>query len=236
MYDREFECADITEEELTLITSRLLESLKGVINSWPRTRRIVSCDPDASINGDECVIYAMENYKVIDEDIFHERDTDKIAFRIDLMCEKHDIPDCIVDSIGVGKGVYDQLVKKKNRRVRGFDSRERAYDPKRFLNGRAEAWWYTMGLMMEKKVSYPEDIMLRQDLTAVRVEPDKSRLQLENKVLGTKKRLGRSPDRGDTFVMGVYGSQMVPDVELYQTEDERQSEMAESYTVESAFG
>lgn len=237
LYDQEYECADITDEELTLITSMLMESLKGTKRVDKDIRRIVSCDPDCSLSGDECVIYAFENKKVIDEDIFHERDTDKTAFRVDLMCQKHETYNAIVDGIGVGRGVHDQLAKKHYLNVQRFDSREKATDDKRFFNKRSESWWYVMEQMMEKQVDYPGSMLLRQDLSSVRVKPTSKRIQLELK-LDTKKRLGRSPDRGDTFVMGIYGQQYVePDI-IHETqgyfESERQeSELAGSYEIKS---
>ena len=208
LYEQEFECAYITDEEMTLITSRMLDNLRGIHRSHPETRQIISCDPDCSIAGDECVIYAFENEKIIDEDIFHERDSDKIAFRCDLMSEKHQIPNIVVDRIGVGGGVYDQLCKKRHLNVQGFDSRERAANPTRFFNKRAEAWWYVMEQVIEKQIDYPDDLFLRQDLASVHVKPASKRLQLELK-LDTKKRLGRSPDRGDAFIMGIDGLQYV---------------------------
>jgi hypothetical protein len=204
LYEQEFECADITDEEMVLITSRMLEELSHVVHYSPAKKKIVSCDPDCSIAGDECVIYAFENNKVIDEDIFHERDTDKIAFRVDLMCDKHDTPDVIVDSIGVGAGVYSRLLSKKNRNVQSFDSRESAANSDRFENRRAEAWWTVMEKIVNKEADYPEDLTLRQDLTSVRLKPAAKKIQLELKT-DTKRRLGRSPDRGDAFVMGLYG-------------------------------
>ena len=235
LYDQEFECADITDEELTLITSLLMESLKGVIRSDPTVKHIVSCDPDCSLSGDECVIYAFENTKVIDEDIFHERDTDKIAFRADQMCQKHGINNAIVDGIGIGRGVHDQLAKKHYLNVQRFDSRETAIEDKRFFNVRAEAVWYVMKQMQDKKVDYPEDMMLRQDLSSIRVRPASKRIQLELK-LDTKKRLGRSPDRGDAYVMGIYGQQYIePTVDHRGLEwgKEDDKDAAKRYAIES---
>jgi hypothetical protein len=187
-----------------------MESLKGVIRSNTEVKHIVSCDPDCSLGGDECVVYAFENTKILPdgEDVFHERDTDKIAFRVDQMCQKHEINNVIVDGIGVGEGVYSSLSKKRYLNVQRFDSREKATDSNKFFNKRAEAIWYVMKQMQDKKVDYPDDLMLRQDLSSVRVRPGSKRIQLELKV-DTKKRLGRSPDRGDAYIMGIYGQRYV---------------------------
>lgn len=237
LYDQEFECADITDEELTLITSLLMESLKGAKRVDKDVRRIVSCDPDCSISGDECVIYVFENTKIIDEDIFHERDPGKIAFRVDMMCEKHSTPNIIVDNIGVGEGVHSPLARKSNRNVQRFDAREKASDSNRFYNKKAEALWYVMEQMQEKKVIYPESLLLRQDLSSVRVKSSSKRIQLEPKI-DTKKRLGRSPDRGDAYLMGIYGQRYVEPEKIFEGQGyfpdrQEEFELAGSYTIES---
>jgi len=208
LYDREFECSDITDEEYTLITSKALDELRNICIVFPDTKDIVSCDPDASLGGDECAIKYFKNYREVDESVFHEKDTTKIAFKIELMCRKHKCNNIIIDKVGVGKGIYDMLCACEEWNVTGFDSRNEASDKDRFLNRRAEAWWYVMEIVMDKKVFYPEDILTRQDLSSVRVKPSGRKIQLEDKKL-TKSRLGRSPDRGDAYVMGIWGLQFV---------------------------
>jgi hypothetical protein len=148
------------------------------------------------------------------------------------MCERHNAPYVIVDSIGIGQGVYDTLAQFRSLSVIKFDSRESASQPHRFINKRAEAWWYVMQLMMDKEVDYPEDLLLRQDLSSVRAKPTGGKIQLENKVTGTKARLGRSPDRGDAFIMGIYGLQQVPDVDTPQ-DYAQATDIADSYSIKS---
>lgn len=242
LYDQEFECADITDEELTLITSRLLDNLPRKLEKiGGRVRRIVACDPDASVNGDLCVIYAIEDSEPVDDDIFHERDSMKIGARVNLMMERHGINDAIVDSIGAGNGVIAYL-NSIHKRVMEFDSREKAIEEKRFANKRAEAWWHVMKQMMDGEILYPAEVngkpkeamLLRQDLSSVRVKPGgrHGRILLEDKVLGTKKRLGRSPDRGDAYVMGNYGLQFVnPEEPGWQRTEDEEPKAAESYAV-----
>jgi hypothetical protein len=81
-------------------------------------------------------------------------------------------------------------------------------------------------------------LLLRQDLSAVRVRPARtnSRILLEPK-RETKKRLGRSPDRGDCYVIGVWGSQFVPEEGpgADSAEDDDSTDLADSYATKSAF-
>jgi len=240
MYDQEFECADITDEELTLITSRLIDDLRQYKQTQGYLRKLVSCDPDASIAGDECVIYYFENYSIEDEKIMRERDPKKIAHEINLMCEKHNTKNAAIDTIGVGLGVVSDCNALKLN-VLPFDSREKALRPKRFANKRAEAHWYVMEKMQDHEVPYPNDLLLRQDLTAVRINPvgRHGRILLEKK-LKTKARLGRSPDRGDAYIVGIYSLQFVEPVkedldEWGRKPKDPDTDLADSYAVKSNF-
>lgn len=240
MYDQEFECADITDEELTLITSRLIDDLRKYTQTEGYLKKLVSCDPDASVDGDECVIYYFENFAIEDEKVFRERDPGKIAHECNLMCKKHDTFNVAVDTIGVGLGVVSACnILKLN--VLPFDSREKALNHKRFANRRAEAHWYVMEQMQDHAVPYPKGLLLRQDLCSVKINPTGrfGKILLEKK-LKTKARLGRSPDRGEAYVIGVYSQQFVqPEVEEVdewgrKTKDE-DIELAETYAVKSNF-
>ena len=172
-------------------------------------KKLVSCDPDASVDGDECVIYYFENFAIKDEKVFRERDTGKIAHECNLMCKKHDTFNVAVDTIGVGMGVVSNLNTLKLN-VIPFDSRQKALNQKRFTNRRAEAHWYVMEQMQDHAVPYPKGLLLRQDLCSVKINPAGrfGKILLEKK-LKTKARLGRSPDRGEAYVIGIYSQQFV---------------------------
>jgi len=236
LYEQEFECADITDEELTLITSKLIDGLRGYTLVRGYIKKLVSCDPDASLTGDECVIYYFENEAIKDEKVFHERDPKKIAHECQLMGRKHKTNNYVIDTIGVGLGVVSDLNTLGCNVIR-FDSRQKAIKHEKFANVRAEAHWYVMEQMMNHEIPYPEDLLLRQDLTSVKVNPIGrfGKILLEPN-LKTKARLGRSPDRGDTFVMGIYGLQFVaPEGEIEDIDDTGDTAMAKSYQTVSNF-
>jgi len=241
MYEQEFECADITDEELTLITSRLLNELRFYKQTKGHLKKLVSCDPDASVEGDECIIYYFENEAIKDEKALRERDTKKIAHECNLMCKKHNTFNVAVDPIGVGTGVLSELSSLKLNAI-PCDFREKALNHKKFANKRAEAYWYVMVLMQNHEVPYPKSLLLRQDLSSVKINPAGRfrKILLENK-LKTKARLGRSPDRGDAYVIGLYSLQFVQpeseDVDEWGRGDSEKSDMevAESYVVKSNF-
>ena len=75
----------------------------------------------------------------------------------------------------------------------------------RFANKRAEAWWRMREALDPDQpggspVALPPDAELRSDLSAPTYEATKNGIQLESKK-DIRKRLGRSPGRGDAVVM-----------------------------------
>ena len=61
------------------------------------------------------------------------------------------------------------------------------------------------------------DMELKKQLSSVRYEYSgvNQRIKCEPKTI-TKQRLGRSPDRADAFVMGVWAYNMLPDENKYK--------------------
>ena len=187
-----------------LITDLMLTKLKDVRRHYKDIRRIVSCDP--SLGGDECVIQVIENGRVIEQKILHERDTMKVAGHIQVLAHKHKAFSFCVDSIGLGQGIADRLKELlPNAYVHALNSAETASDEERFSNVRAEMWWNAMTQVQDQMVPWPVDEELRTQLMAPRfkVVSSNGKVQLEPKS-ETKKRLGRSPDRADAYVMGMY--------------------------------
>lgn len=194
------------QSENALISTQMLDALKTAHYYPPCLKRIISCDP--SLGGDECVIDFIENNTLKEQFILiNERDTMKIAGQIVVLAEKTKTPNYAIDIIGIGQGVADRIKElKPEANVQYINSAEESKNSERFSNCRAEMWWYTMEEIQEKHVAYPKDEELRRQLIAMRFKVINSngKIQLELKEK-TKKRIGRSPDRADAFVYGIYG-------------------------------
>ncbi len=115
-----------------------------------------------------------------------------------------------MDIGGQGAGVYDILRDRGfGEIIRGVYFGERAINEERYFNRRAEMWDGILSWLDSKpQVQLPSDEELFNDLTGVNKKYDRrGRLQLEEKD-ELKKRLGRSPDKGDalalTFAEPVY--------------------------------
>ena len=102
-----------------------------------------------------------------------------------------------------GAGVYD-IMKARGFAgiVKGVNFGGKAIQPDRYKNKRAEMYataneW----IKQELPVQLPNDDLLFEELTTIeRVKVAGDTLQLEDKEL-FKKRIGRSPDRADAFVL-----------------------------------
>lgn len=130
----------------------------------------------------------------------------------------------VVDTDGVGGGVTDQL-RERDYEVVAFHG---GYATERkdrsgelgFKNWRSAAWWNMRELLDPhpcscagtayceehgSKIELPDDALLLGDLAAPRVKKinDKSQIEVEPKA-ETKKRLGRSPDSGDSVIMPFF--------------------------------
>lgn len=110
-------------------------------------------------------------------------------------------PNLVVDVGGVGGGPVDRL-RELGYPVTPFDGGSRAYDPDRYYNRRAEAYWEAREAMESGLVDLEE---LDEDLQAELLEvqfsvtsTNKIKLEEKEKV---KDRIGRSPNRADAFVM-----------------------------------
>lgn len=81
-----------------------------------------------------------------------------------------------------------------------------------FVNKRAEAWWRMREALDPSQeggsvVALPPDAELRSDLAAPTYKPDMLKIQIESKE-DIRKRIGRSPGKGDAVVMALSMGQM----------------------------
>lgn len=118
---------------------------------------------------------------------------------------KEESPDQVaIDVGGLGAGTYDRLVELGyGDIVIPVNFGGIANDPERYYNKRTEMWG-EMGKWIEDDVlpvSIPDDDMLQTDLeTPLYSYDSKGRLVLEKKE-DMKKRIGRSPDKGDSLAL-----------------------------------
>ena len=126
------------------------------------------------------------------------------ASQIMALADNHHPASIVVDSIGVGQGVYDML-NDAGYPVFGFIGGARPRD-KRFLNLRAESYWGFRNLLEKGMVDIPNNATLLNDIGVIRYlcsASDKV-IQVESKE-NIRKRLGKSPDYADALIYAFYG-------------------------------
>lgn len=110
-----------------------------------------------------------------------------------------------LDICGIGAGPYD-ILKQLDANVHAMNGGEGSEETDKsgmlkFFNKRAEWWWRLRELldpMNNTPIALPPDNELLSDLTAPLWEIRKFAIKVEDKY-ETKKRIGRSPDKGDSL-------------------------------------
>jgi hypothetical protein len=189
----------------TVIKAGWIDSCVGVNLTRINTKRVVSCDP-ARFGDDETVIYAFENEGVIDSQTYTQMDTMQTAGHCVVMKKKWNADLIAIDVCGLGAGVYDRLNELKEN-VFPIDSQVKAGDENKFANLRSEMWWYASEKFASRTCSIPDDPLLRGQLASPKYSiSSDGRIKVEAKD-ESKKRLGRSPDRADAFIYGLWAIQ-----------------------------
>lgn len=186
----------------------------------------------ARSGGDSTIVAHRVGYLVTELEAHNREDTMMTANRVRPLL-RHELVDdegerlCrvsgIIDTIGVGAGVYDRLHELRlpvlpytGSAKTGFKDRTGEYG---FVNTRSAAYWHLRELLdpsNDSVVMLPDDDLMVSDLTVPTWEikdgiPPKIAVEKKEKVV---ERLGRSPDRGDAVVMAFWLEQLRRDVQL----------------------
>lgn len=217
MYEQEYLCKRVTEEERTLITSALLDRLNRV--NWdslrivePEMRKIVAIDP--AFGGDICALKGFENGRIVDEKQVSWTMTHEVVFEAKEMARRIGTKNFIVDCIGNGKGVSDGLkIDEVGYHVQAFNSAETCEDSDLYANKKAEAVGYCAQQIRKLKVEPIKDPETKRQLVALSrykvVTRHGKGVMIMRPNDEVKKDLGCSPDRGLCYVYGIYGLRRV---------------------------
>lgn len=191
---------------MQLIPSHIVEAAQEreyTFKDFMNEPKIIGLDTSRSGDDETVVVFRQGRIATV-LDAWREIDQITLAERIARIIDSRDIDKCFMDLTGgYGTSVYDQLVKMGlGRKVTGVIFNNSPADPRKYYNKRAEMW----GLMGEwlKNADIPkDDKALSKDLISVEYSyrgGDGHRLILETKE-DLRKRLGRSPDRGDALAL-----------------------------------
>jgi phage terminase large subunit len=169
---------------------------------------VVACDV-ARFGSDETVIATRFDRQVRIAEVLSGRDTMEVVGAIMRVARKAretglDWPTIVIDDVGVGGGVTDRLRELKKQKLGGsrivaFNGGERAQMKDDYPNRRSELWFQFADEL--PTLDLDPDEQLAADLVAPKYKLDSSGARVVEPKADTKKRLGRSPDRGDAVLM-----------------------------------
>ena len=190
-------------------------------------KRLVSVD---CARGGLCMnqIYGFDGYKqVAHEECGSDEKTYAVAARAFTMCMAIGGNLIVIDANGVGAGVADEAERickgtigpdgNQMVRVLRVMSADASSNPEKYYNLRAEIWWEGGEILADQRASAQFDQELMNDLTVVTWQPRGGRILIEDKEIFGKI-LGRSPDKGDAFIQGIWAVSKAEEVRKFKTE------------------
>ena len=181
----------------------------------PKHRCFIAVDVALEGN-DRTVALYMENTTIKDKEIFGQNQAPECASRLHIFGEKHRRngikPTFIGDGDGLGSPVL-QFLRDMGNEVIIYKGSEAAEDEDMYVNRRAEAHFIAARAFAGGEVALEQDEDLIDELSqATYFIASKGRIQIEPKV-EIKKRLGKSPDLGDAYVIGLWGRRRIIPIE-----------------------
>jgi len=205
--------AEVQDAEFQVIPTAWIEAAIARWTETPPEDVGMSClAHDVAFGGGDANTYARRHGHWFDRIISekHKGEVDPIDLAARVTTLMRDGCPVVVDmGGGYGSGVYSHLKNNvQGLTVYGFngerESKKRTRDGKlRFRNKRAEAWWKFREALepgLGEPIALPPDRELVADLAAPTWKLTPQGIQIEKKA-DLKKRLGRSPDKGDAVVM-----------------------------------
>lgn len=170
----------------------------------------------ARSGGDETVVYSNRSGRV--RIVHHRRgqDTMRTTGAVAQLLQGQRGSLAVVDTIGVGAGVFDRL-REQGLEAVPFQGSEKARRPDRFANCRAESYWRLRELFRAGAVDIdPADEELAAQLLSIRwFVNSRGRTQIESKD-DMRKRGLPSPDRADALAMAMTRSSFPSAEELWR--------------------
>jgi len=172
-------------------------------------KRIIVNDP-ARFGDDENVVYVMaqtSTHAFVEKEIILEhKSTMDTAGRLSALRKLMGAQAIAVDVIGIGAGIVDALGDLGDPVLAINSSSKPTVETqqKKYYNLRAQMWMEAGDAFDRGEVVLGDDYVLAGQLSSVKFKyTGNGKIQAESKD-DIKKRLGRSPDRADAFVMGLY--------------------------------
>jgi len=203
----------------------------------------------ARFGSDAIAFYGVQGSRIVKAVAAYQKPTTWTAARAIEIAREIGIPQSLahriaVDDTGVGGGVTDDL-RAQGWNVTSVDFGNVAQDEERFHDRRTELWW-NLREWIETEAElegapYRARQRLEGDLSTPRYSFKKGKGGLSRRALETKeqmkKRLGRSPDDGDSLALALVPritrpSALPPDLEEFDFGDDRDRDTGCSFSLD----
>ena len=195
-----------------VIKETWLQSAKTRMATELIHKHYIVCDT-ARFGDDECVIMLMDNAEIEKQIIMPYCNHDQIAGRLAVLSAQNNDCPIVVESVGSDTGaavITDLRGMKKH--VIEYTPQGRSQYPDKYYNVRAEAWQTAAKVLsdgiFDRITNCPVickniDDKTRGQLCTPAYDFRNGKILIESKK-DIKKRLGNSPDRGDTYVIALW--------------------------------
>ena len=181
--------------------SWIMRATEGVAHYTAKDQCVMAVDV-ARFGDDESVVVTRrgQSFPRIDKHV--NKDVVTLAAEVKQAAEEDKPEIIVVDAVGIGAGVADNLRAWGYPAV-DFIAQGQAWDSQRFVNRRTEAWFRARDAFRKNEVILPVDDVLFGQLSAPKYSFDSSGRYVLEKKEDMKKRGLSSPDRADAIVMAL---------------------------------
>lgn len=185
----------------TLIALKFVETaVRRQTQRQPDQKPVMGVDV-ARYGNDKSVIIIRQGSRVLYIEEIRRSDTVHTTGRVVDAAINHKVRNLIIDEVGIGAGVVDTLRHDRRFNVRGLNGGNRADDPERYLNQRAQIFDGLRQRFEDGDITIPNDPELISQLASLTYRYNaRGQLQLESKeqIRSTGR---QSPDKADAIAL-----------------------------------
>lgn len=170
---------------------------------------VISADI-ARFGDDEIVIDFLHGNRLVEQDVSNKQSLMETVGRIINKRKKVNARLLVIDDASLGGGVTDRLAEM-DEQVMPINGGSRAVQDDKFINLKSETWWYARECFEKGIVSIINDPILIRQLGSIKYHYRSNGKTVVEGKEDVKSRLGRSPDRADALVLGLWGLKYLRD-------------------------
>lgn len=154
----------------------------------------------ARFGDDRSILTYRIGHEVVRSWMFRKLDTLELSNWIEGLVKETDKEALIViDGVGIGAGVYDNLYHR-GFQVFEYKGSASPHHSEDVINERAEFYWYLREIFQREEIGGNIDEETKQELAATNYKYRSGKIQIQEKE-EIKKELGRSPDKADALML-----------------------------------